>query len=79
MTRNIDLYHVNWPDTDILKNINDGLWINNGKVALHWEIFNKKFLNNSKYNNDYIDCFYIRYDNMMYIEKMTKIYYVLAR
>tara|TARA_B100000035_G_C20899378_1_gene508672 strand:- start:580 stop:888 length:309 start_codon:yes stop_codon:yes gene_type:complete len=77
MLTNIDVYSVNWPDGNILSNINNGLWINNTKVALHWPIFSEKLLNNSKYNNDYSNCFYISYDNSIYIEKMTKSYYAL--
>ena len=58
--------------------VNDGLWDNNGRVAVHWPIFQTSFhINSSRPHFHHMHSFYIQYDNGPIVQPMTYLYYDL--
>tara|TARA_B110000902_G_C14213307_1_gene552177 strand:+ start:999 stop:1316 length:318 start_codon:yes stop_codon:yes gene_type:complete len=80
MSNIIQVYEVNWGSSSIgTKPFSDGLWDNNNKIAIHWPIFCKNYLNdeNAKLKKKYLTQFYISYNNDEKIEIMNYYYYLL--
>lgn len=72
----INVIKLEWNDN--LFNISDGLWCNNGYIALHLPNFKKNNIKYSNYNYYQIaKKMYIKYEEKDYIEKMKFYYYNL--
>ena len=80
----LNTYELEWGGSFIYNEIGDGLWNNNSKIALHLPFFQKKFNIFEEFEEikefkmeDFVENFYIKYNNETYIERMTFSYFEL--